>query len=94
MHDAAVPKSQSRFYFALPPFQRAVLKLLEQEVDLLAECVQAFPPRAALVLVSVAREDFVEERVDVVKHGDFMRRCVHECCCCDGGWRCGGGGHG
>jgi hypothetical protein len=46
------------------------------------------------VLVSVAREDFVEERVDVVKHGDFMRRCVHECCCCDGGWRCGGGGHG
>jgi hypothetical protein len=42
-----------------------------------------------LVLVSVAREDFVEERVDVVQHGYFMSGGRHEGFCCYG-WRCGG----
>jgi hypothetical protein len=44
-----------------------------------------------LVLVSVAREDFVEECVDVVQHGYFMSGGRHEGFCCYGWW---GGGSG
>ena len=66
-------------------------KFLEQEADLLAETAKAFPPCAALVLVSVAREDFVEECVDVVQHGYFMSGGRHEGFCCYGWW---GGGSG
>ena len=84
MHSSAIPKPQSRLDFAFALSCGAVQKVLEQEGDLLAESVETFPPCTALVLVSVAREDVVEQGVDVVQLGYIMGRCFHQGCCCDG----------
>ena len=90
MHSSAIPKPQSRLDFAFALSCGAVQKVLEQEGDLLAESVETFPPCAALVLVSVAREDVVEQGVDVVQLGYIMGRCLHQGCCCDDGGRSSG----
>jgi len=79
-----IPKPQPRLHIPLLLLALA-LEILKQERHLLAECVQALPPRAAAVLVLVADEDFVEELVDVAEHGDVVRRRVHERCCGDVG---------
>lgn len=54
------------------------LEVLKQKAKLLAERVQALPPVAAAVLVLVADENFVEEVVDVVEHGDVVGRGIEE----------------
>lgn len=69
---AGVPVPQSGFDFllALAPL---ALEFLHEQTELLAEGVEALPPVRAAVLVPVADEDFVEQFVDIVEHGDFVR---------------------
>lgn len=59
--------------------------------------MQRFPPRAAAVLVPIADEDAVKQRVDIVEHGDVVGGCAEERRGGDagcGGGEVGGGGDG
>lgn len=67
---------------------------MQKKTELLAECVQGFPPDAAAVLVFVADEELVQERVDVLEHGDVVGWGFEEVGCGDGwGRHDGGDGH-
>lgn len=68
MNAFLIPIPQSGLHFALAFRLLAGLEVLQQKRDLLAECVQGFPPMRASVLVPVAGEELVEEFVDVVEH--------------------------
>lgn len=73
MHTSPIPKPQSRFEFTFSLFDWTFFKVLQQKTNLPPEPVQRFPPRGALMLVSIAGEDLVEEGVNVVQHRDVMR---------------------
>lgn len=85
-----VPISQPQLQ-SLGALALLAVKILQQELDLLAEGVQALPPVRAPVLVAISDKDLVQEILDVLKHGLVMRGAGEQC---GGGYEGGCGGHG
>lgn len=77
MDELFIPVTKPSFEFGFELVLLGSLHLMKQEAELLSKRVQALPPVVPAVLIPVTDEDFVEEVVDIVKHGLVVRSCNH-----------------
>lgn len=78
-----IPHSRFKLCFALALL---ALHFLQEQAELLPECVKRFPPMAAAVLVAVSHVELVEQVLDVEQHCFVVGSCVQESFSGDG-WR-------
>jgi hypothetical protein len=91
--EVVIPVSKPSLQFGFALGLLGGFELSKEQAQLLAERVQALPPVAAAVLVSVAYEYSVQQLVDVVQHGFVVRSDDHQSHGVDAG-RAGHGGGG